>query len=157
MPDYRVQPSQPFQITGVDFAGPLYIRMPDPVKSFKVWLSLYTCYSTGAVHLDLVPGMTATTFLRSFRRFTSRRGVPSKVIFDNGKRFKSASSTITQILKSSEIRSHFTQNVEWRFNLKKAHWWGGGFERMGKSAKRCFKKVIRRNCLTYDELLTLVT
>ena len=37
LPNYRVQPSRPFQTTGVDFAGPLYIRMPDPVKSSKVW------------------------------------------------------------------------------------------------------------------------
>ena len=158
LPNYRVQPSRPFQTTGVDFAGPLYVRMPDPVKSSKVWLSLYTCYSTRAIHLDLVPDMTATTFLRSFRRFTSRRGVPARMISDNGKTFKSASSIVAQILKSAEIRSHFTQqHVEWQFNLEKAPWWGGVFERMVKSAKRCLKKVIGRNCLTYDELLTLVT
>ena len=34
---------------------------------------------------------------------------------------------------------------------------GGIFERMIKSAKRCLKKAIGRACLTYDELLTLVT
>lgn len=33
---------------------------------------------------------------------------------------------------------------------------GGIFERMIKSAKRCLKKSIGRNCLTHDELLTLV-
>ena len=132
--------------------------MPDAVKSSKVWLCLYTCYSTRAVHLDLVPDMTATTSLRSFRSFTSRGGIPSRMISDNGKTLKSASSIIAQILKSSETRSHFTQqHVEWQFNLEKPPWWGGVFERMVKSAKRCFKKVIGRNCLTYDELLTLVT
>ena len=60
-------------------------------------------------------------------------------------------------LKSPEARRYFTQLcVEWRFNLERAPWWGGFFERMVKSAKRCLKKVIGRNCLTYDELLTLV-
>ena len=34
---------------------------------------------------------------------------------------------------------------------------GGIFERMIKSAKRCLKKSIGKNCLTHDELLTLVT
>ena len=33
---------------------------------------------------------------------------------------------------------------------------GGIFERMIKSAKRCLKKSVGRNCLTHDELLTLV-
>ena len=132
--------------------------MPDPVKSSKVWLSLHTCYSTRAVHLNLVPDKTDTTFLRSFRHVTSRRGVPLRMIFENGKKFKPACSIMAQILKSAKVRNHFTQQyVEWKFNLEKAPWWGGVFERMVKSAKRSLKKVIGRNCLTYDELPTLVT
>ena len=46
--------------------------------------------------------------------------------------------------------------VEWQFNLEKAPWQGGIFERMIQSAKRCLKKAIGHNCLTLDELLTLV-
>ena len=34
---------------------------------------------------------------------------------------------------------------------------GGIFERIIKSAKRCLKKSVGRACLTYDELLTIVT
>ena len=48
-------------------------------------------------------------------------------------------------------------HVEWRFNLEKALWQGGVFERMIKPAKRCLRKAIGKNCLTFDELLTLVT
>lgn len=47
-------------------------------------------------------------------------------------------------------------HIEWKFNLEKAPWWGGIFECMIKSAKRCLKKAIGKNCLTHDELLTLV-
>ena len=54
LPDYRVQQSRPFQTTGVDFAGPLYVRASGAVESSKVWLCLYTCCTTRAVHLDLV-------------------------------------------------------------------------------------------------------
>lgn len=138
LPDYRVQPSRPFQTTGVDFAGPLYVRTPGEAGSSKVWLGLYTCCSTRAVHLDLVRDMTMATFLRSFRHFTARRGTPSRMISDNGKTFKCASTVIAGILESSEARNYFTQvHVEWQFNLEKAPWWGGIFERMVKSAKRC--------------------
>ena len=42
-------------------------------------------------------------------------------------------------------------------NLEKAPWQGDVFERMIKSAKRCLRKAIGKNCLTFDELLTLVT
>ena len=76
LPSFRVQQSRPFQATGVDFAGPLYVKSSN-TGSTKVWLCLYTCCSTRAVHLDLVIDMTATTFLRCFRRFSARRGVPT--------------------------------------------------------------------------------
>ena len=159
LPDYRVQPSRPFQATGVDFAGPLYVKGHGPTTddSSKVWLCLYTCCSTRAVHLDLVPDMTATTFLRSFRRFTARRGIPSRVISDNAKTFKSASSTIREIIENPETETYFSKlHIEWQFNLEKAPWQGGIFERMIKSAKRCLRKSIGKDCLTFDELHTLV-
>ena len=47
--------------------------------------------------------------------------------------------------------------LQWLFNLEKAPWWGGMFERMVKSTKRCLRKAIGRAKLTYDELLTTIT
>ena len=47
LPGFRVQEAQPFAYTGVDFAGPLYI-VNDP--DTKVWICLYTCCVTRAVH-----------------------------------------------------------------------------------------------------------
>ena len=72
LPDYRVTQTRPFQTTGVDFAGPLFVKTSNGTATSKVWLCLYTCSSTRAVHLDLVIDMTATTFIRSFRRFSAR-------------------------------------------------------------------------------------
>ena len=158
LPGFRVQESRPFQTTGVDFAGPLYVRTLDQSRTAKTWLVLYTCYSTRAVHLDLVQDMTAQTFLRSFRRFTARRGTPTRMISDNAKTFKSVAASITKILESPEVKKFLSDiRVEWRFNLEKAPWQGGVFERMIKSAKRCLRKAVGKNCLTFDELLTLVT
>lgn len=158
LPEYRVRQSRPFQVTGVDFAGPLFVRASDTTATSKVWLCLYTCCATRAVHLDLVTDMTADTFIRSFRRFVSRRGLPSRMISDNGKTFKSAAKLIKQVLESPESRKYFSQlRIDWQFNLERAPWWGGIFERMIKSAKRCLKKSVGKNCLSHDELLTLVT
>lgn len=158
LPEYQVQQCRPFQVTGVDFAGPLFVKASDTTRTSKVWLCLYTCCATRAVHLDLVTYMTAGTFIRSFRRFASRRGLPSKMISDNGKTFKSAAKLIKQIMESPESRKYFSQfRVEWQFNLERAPWWGGIFERMVRSAKLCLKKSVGRNCLSHDELLTLVT
>ncbi len=62
LPECRVKEDFPFANTGVDFAGPLYVKNPDS----KVWISLYTCCVTRAVHLDLVPDMSTEAFLRNF-------------------------------------------------------------------------------------------
>lgn len=44
--------------------------------------------------------------------------------------------------------------IQWSFNLEKAPWWGGIFERMVRSVKRCLWKTVE---LTLDELTTAVT
>ena len=110
------------------------------------------------VHLNVVPDLSAQTFLNSFKRFTARRGFPNNMISDNGKTFKSAAKTIKNLLDHPEVKRHFSQiSVTWLFNLERAPWWGGFFERLNKSMKRCLKKTIRNARLTFDELLTAVT
>ena len=47
--------------------------------------------------------------------------------------------------------------MRWLFNLEKAPCWGGIFERMVKSVKRCLRKIIGQARLMYDELLTALT
>jgi len=44
--------------------------------------------------------------------------------------------------------------VEWTFNLEKAPWWGGIFERLLQSVKRCLRKIIGQARFSYDELNT---
>ena len=155
LPGFRVQEAQPFAYTGVDFAGPLYI-VNDP--DTKVWICLYTCCVTRAVHLDIVPNQTTEAFLRSFRRFSARRGFPCRMISDNGKTFKSASKVISTMLKDPVLQNFFAEiHLKWVFNLERAPWWRGIFERMVRSMKRCLKRTIGRSKLSYDELLTVVT
>ena len=48
-------------------------------------------------------------------------------------------------------------NVKWDFNIERAPWWGGFFERMVQLLKRCLRKLVGRAKLTYEELLTGVT
>lgn len=158
LPEFRVTQARPFQYVGVDFAGPLYIKKGKATGNCKVWLCLYTCAVTRAVHLEIVPNLNAPTFIRCFKRFTSRRGLPSRVVSDNAKTFKSSAKLIRQTFEDPVVKEHFNkQRVERQFNLEKAPWWGGMFERMIKSAKCCLKKTIGRARLSYDELFTVVT
>lgn len=79
------------------------------------------------------------------------------MLSDNAKTFQAADKAIKAILHDPAVQQHFVGlRVEWRFNLEKAPWQGGIFERMVKSAKRCLRKAIGKKTLTFDELLTLV-
>ena len=103
--------------------------------------------STRAVHLDLVPSLDAQSFIRSLKKFFARRGVNQLFISDNAKTFKS--QDVQQLVKDLEI--------DRKFNLPRAPWWGGFFERMVRCTKGCLKKTLGSSLLTYEELLTVLT
>ena len=156
LPEFRVKECPPFAYTGVDFAGPLYVKNHTGPQQ-KVWICLYTCCVTRAIHLDLVPSLTTSAFLRSLRRFSARRGTPLLMVSDNGKTFKSAAREIKQLMNDPEVKQYFAKaRMKWSFNLEKAPWWGGIFERLVRSVKRCLKKTIGGAILAYEELLTVV-
>lgn len=159
LPSIRVSDDPPFTHTGVDFAGPLYIR-PDgnhEKENVKCYICLFTCASTRAVHLELVRSLTVESFLLAFRRFTSRRGLPATLISDNAKTFKGSSKEVQKIARSKEVMRYLSNNgIVWKFIIEKAPWWGGFWERLIQSVKRCLKKCIGRTTLNYDELHTLL-
>ena len=95
LPSFHVQESPPFSVVEVNFAGPLFVRVKKEQFS-KVWICLFTCGVTRAVHLDLVTDLTAPTFIRVLKRFSARWGFPRKFISDNRKTFKYSCSQSTQ-------------------------------------------------------------
>ena len=156
LPAFRITQDHPFTYTGVDFAGPLYVKQSNRME--KVYMVIYTCAVSRAVHLDIVNDMTAEAFIRSFRRFTARRGIPREVKSDNGKTFKAASKQLVALFEIPEVKKYLSgQRVRWTFNLEKAPWWGGFFERLIKSVKRCLYKILKNARVTSEELYTVLT
>lgn len=157
LPDFRVRESTPFSKVGIDFAGPLFVKTQTG-EMVKCYLALFTCCVTRAVHLDLVADLTATTFVRCLRRFVARRGVPSLIVSDNAKTFKASAKVIKRLYDNEEVRAHLESNrIDWKFILERAPWWGGFYERMIGTAKRCLRKVLGNAKLNADELLTVLT
>ncbi|CAB4040094.1 E3 ubiquitin- ligase DZIP3 [Paramuricea clavata] len=158
LPVFRITKDHPFTYTGVDFAGPLYVKQVKAVAMEKVYMVIYTCAVSRAVHLDVVSDMTAEAFIRSFRRFTARRGIPREVKSNNGKTFKAASKQLPALFEIPEVKKYLSdQRIRWTFNLEKAAWWGGFFERLIKSVKRCLYKILKNASVTNEELYTVLT
>ena len=71
--------------------------------------------------------------------------------------FKAAARLITTICNHKEVKDYLLHvGVEWAFNLEKAPWWGGPFERMVKSTKRCLRKMVGQAKFSYDEMHTAI-
>ncbi len=100
LPTFRVKEDPAFSYTGVDFAGPLSIR--GSVTPDKVWICLFTCLVTRAVHLDIVSNQSTLTFLRCLKRFAC---LPRKFLSDNGKTFKAAAKYMKAIFQDGTERN----------------------------------------------------
>ena len=84
---------------------------------YKVHVVLYTCATSRTVHLDLVSDSSCLSFVRSFKRFITRRhGIAKMFISDNAKSF--IGPELTSFIHKIEI--------EWRYILSASPWWGGG-------------------------------
>ena len=152
LPEFRCQRSLPFQTTGVDYLGPLLVKptynSAESNNEFlaKVHIALYTCATTPAVHLDLVPDTSASSFIKSLKRFISRRGIPYLMISNNATCFKN-------VKLSEELTS---LQIKWKFIIEASPWWGGFWEWLVQSTKRTLRKSLFRATVTYEELLTLI-
>ncbi len=157
LPTFRVKEDPAFTYTGVDFAGPLFVRAGGAIESNTMWIGLFSCFVTRAIHLDIVSDLNTETFIRCLKRFAARRGLPRQFISDNGKTFKAASKYIEAVIRDETVREYLADmGCKWLFNTERAPWWGGAFERMVKSTKRCLRKMVGRASFSYDEFLTAV-
>ena len=156
LPDFRVKEAEPFSNVGLDFAGPLWIKSSHN-EMVKCFISLFTCCVTRAVHLELVEDMGVQTFIRCFKRFTARRGVPVLVVSDNAQTIKAMDRHLLKLYNHPEVRAEFEKKkVEWKFILERPSHWAGFYERLVGSTKRCLKKVLGNARLSYDEMHTML-
>uniref|UniRef100_A0A7I4Y3E6 Integrase catalytic domain-containing protein n=1 Tax=Haemonchus contortus TaxID=6289 RepID=A0A7I4Y3E6_HAECO len=158
LPKDRVVITKPFQNVGCDFMGPF-----DSKEKTKMYVCLYTCLTTRAVHLEVVENMTAVAFLNSFVRFASRRGVPKLIRTDCGTNFKVGQVVINNLYQNNDIDGYSvmsyssSEGIKWIFNPPSAPWMGGVWERLVGTVKRCFSKAIGRKKLTFIEMTTAIT
>ena len=157
LPEFRLSQKPAFTYVGVDYAGPLYTKESNHSELQKVYVLLFTCCSTRAIHLELATDMSADTFIRCLRRLTARRGTPEIIVSDNAKTFKSAAKVLRKVFSYPSVKRFIAgRRITWRFNVDRAPWWGGFFERMIQNVKRCLRKTLRNARLNYDELHTIL-
>lgn len=166
LPTPRVTPNKVFLCSGVDYAGPINIRVSKGRgnKSYKGYIALFICLSTRAIHLEAVSDMTTKGFLAAFRRFVARRGRCAELFSDNGTNFVGAARELLDLFKEekskfvSELSEELANNgTKWNFIPPRAPNFGGLWESGVKSTKYHLRRVIGNSTLTFEELSTVLS
>lgn len=163
LPKDRVSVSRPFQISGVDFAGPIstYLRIRGK-PPYKTYIAVFVCFATKAVHLEAVSDLSSDAFIVALKRFIGRRGIPSKLYCDNATNFVGADSKLKELYSSfhrdstKETIAAFSASVlmEFVFIPPRAPHFGGLWEAAVKSAKGHLFRTLSNARLTFEELTT---
>ena len=105
------------------------------------------------MHIELVSNLTTTKFIKSFKRLISRRGKPKIVYSDNAKTFKAGAKWLANINRDQKLHDFLSsETILWKFNVPKAPWWGGQFERLIGLIKASLYRTIGKAQLTWAEL-----
>ena len=160
LPASRVTPGNyPFEATGVDYFGPLYVKQGRALV--KRYGCLFTCLKTRAVHIEIAQSLSTNSFILAFNRFINRRGSPSEMFSDNGSNFVGAESelrsSINELAKGDVSDRMAARDIQWNFNPPFASHRGGVWERVVRSIKEISRALSLEQVMNDESLLTLMT
>ena len=73
LPVERTEGLYPFQVVGVDYAGPIVYKASKKLEG-KAYILLFACSLTRAVHLELLTEQTTEGFTKCLKRLIARPG-----------------------------------------------------------------------------------
>ena len=165
LPQLRVTPARPFLNVGIDFAGPILVR-PQPRSKVlvKVYVSVYTCFVTRCVHLEIVQNLSTEAFLQCFRRFVARRGLPLFVSTDNATNFAGAQRELKELRDLFFSQPHIqkvkeyvaSERITWLTIPPRSPHWGGLWESIVKRMKYHLRRCTENRIFYPDDLNTLI-
>ena len=146
--------SPPFNNIGVDHFGSFYVTVRRTTE--RRWRFLFTCLTTRAIHVEVVPSMDTSSCVMGFERFVSRRGTPAMIWSDNGTNFIGVEKEHHECIEkwnTLNIAAELVhKGIKLRFNTPSAPNQGGIWERLVRSFKRVLYTIPGTLRLT-DEVL----
>lgn len=163
LPADRFLSSRPFRVSGVDLFGPIRVSLGIRGKTpVKMYVAVFICFSTKAIHLELLKDLTSNSFLLCLSRFIGRRGPLDKLYCDNATNFVGSARMLQEISahldSTSETFGSFGTRckVDFIFIPPRAPHFGGLWEAAVKSAKHLLIKAVGNALLKEDEVQTVL-
>ncbi|XP_075162876.1 uncharacterized protein LOC142235509 [Haematobia irritans] len=165
LPPLRCTLSPPYHITGIDFAGPFELKSSTLRRSpiIKGYVSIFVCFATKAIHLEPCSELSSLAFEAAFTRFVGRRGLPQRLVSDNGRNFIGASRKMLKEFASfvkttahDIAQKYSAHGFEWQFIPPHAPHMGGLWESAVKSFKHHFKRIAGAHRFTFEQFATIL-
>ncbi len=97
--------------------------------------------------------MSTEEFLATFKRFIARKGRSKKVYSGNAKTFAAGAKWLKRVMDDEKFNDFLAKmSIKWQFNLSRAPWWGGQYERLIGVVKQALYKTIGNGFLSWTEL-----
>ena len=185
LPIARITPGN-FESISLDFAGPFTIKRCGVCKNKnichnckekiakvpniqgvkcstqKVYICVFACHSSRAVHLELLMDKTAESFMLAIKRMTNRRSMPKIIHSDNAaeivkgkKHIKSLYEKLNTAATHKELMTKF--QITWYHSSERSPQHNGVIERIVQTVKKPLYKVLDGKILTETEMNTLLT
>ena len=137
LPKDRIKYTRPFAITGVDYCGPFQYKSDMRNKPpQKCYISVFICFTTKAVWLELVKDLSTAAFLSALKRFVATRGMPSCIWSDNATNFVGARNELEDLRRLFGSDKHrdavhswcLDHGFDWKFIPPRSPHFGGLWE-----------------------------
>ena len=164
LPAYRLERTAPFEKIGIDVFGPYMIHDGKTTRRYnankKVWVLLFTCLVSRAVHLECLSALDTSTCLLALRRFFAVRGKCSLIVSDHGSNFIGVRNELDSTIDISSLKNSVEiEGCSWDLIPPYASHFAGVWERKVGAVKKVFNAAIaaaKQTFLSRDEFSTLL-
>ncbi|GBM45521.1 hypothetical protein AVEN_210247-1 [Araneus ventricosus] len=123
LPSERVNPTSPYNIAGVDFAGPFHIKLSIKRcrRLIKVYLAVFICFETKTMHFEVLSDLSSAEFITYLKRIFAGRDESVKLFRDNVTNFVRANTELKklyELLRNSDEKLGLyllSEQISWKF------------------------------------------
>ncbi|XP_026054611.1 uncharacterized protein LOC113040501 [Carassius auratus] len=144
LPSERTNPSPPFTYCGMDCFGPFITKHGR--KDHKRYGLLFTCFSSRAIHIEMLDDMSTDAFINGLRCFIALRGAVRQIKCDQGTNFVGAKNELKNALKEidADRLTVFLAEKQCDFVLNAPHssHAGGVWERQIRTVRNVLRSTL---------------